>query len=57
MMGVRVSTIFRREGRYYGGFDWGFSSRMLAEFGILPGVMYGALSLGQRMIVRLVAAL
>jgi len=50
-------SFFRREGRYYGGFDWGFSSRMLAEFGILPGVMYGALSLGQRMIVRLVAAL
>lgn len=57
MVGVRISTIFRREERYYGGFDWPFSSRMLAEFGILPGTMYGQLSLGQRMIVRLIAAL
>lgn len=54
---VRLSTLFRREERYYGGFDWGFCSRMLAEFGIAPGVMYGNLSLGQRQIVHLVAAL
>lgn len=57
MVGARISTIFKREERYYGGFDWPFSSRMLAEFGILPGTMYGQLSLGQRMIVRLIAAL
>ncbi|MBW3078870.1 ABC transporter ATP-binding protein [Bifidobacterium simiiventris] len=54
---VRLSAIFRREERYYGGFDWGFCSRMLAEFGVVPGAMYGNLSLGQRQIVQLVAAL
>lgn len=57
MVGVRLNTIFRREERYYGGFDWGLSARMLAEFGIAPAAAYGQLSLGQRMIVRLVAAL
>ncbi|KAB7787641.1 ATP-binding cassette domain-containing protein [Bifidobacterium cebidarum] len=57
MVGVRLNTIFKREERYYGGFDWAFSARMLAEFGIIPGSLYGQLSLGQRMIVRLVAAL
>ncbi|OZG64483.1 ABC transporter [Bifidobacterium hapali] len=54
---VRVSSIFRREERYYGGFDWGFSARMLAQFGIEPGRAYSQLSRGQRQIVRLVAAL
>ncbi|PJM76914.1 ATP-binding cassette domain-containing protein [Bifidobacterium felsineum] len=57
MVGVRLNTIFKREERYYGGFDWALSARMLAEFGIMPGSLYGQLSLGQRMIVRLVAAL
>lgn len=54
---VRLSAIFRREERYYGGFDWGFAARMLAEFGIAPGMAYGNLSLGQRQIVHVVAAL
>lgn len=54
---VRISSIFRREERYYGGFDWGFSARMLAQFGIEPGRAYSQLSLGQRQLVRLVAAL
>ena len=57
MMGVRITTILKREERYYGGLDWAFATRMLAEFGIMPGVAYGGLSLGQRQIVRLVAAL
>ncbi|MBW3091059.1 ATP-binding cassette domain-containing protein [Bifidobacterium miconisargentati] len=57
LLGARISTIFKREERYYGGFDWPFSARMLAAFGIEPGRAYGHLSLGQRMIVRLVAAL
>ncbi|KFI94013.1 ABC transporter [Bifidobacterium saguini DSM 23967] len=57
MVGVRLNTIFKREERYYGDFDWAFSARMLAKFGIMPGSLYGQLSLGQRMIVRLVAAL
>lgn len=57
MVGARLNTIFKREERYYGGFDWAFSARMLAEFGIMPSSLYGQLSLGQRMIVRLVAAL
>ncbi|KFI52787.1 ATP-binding cassette domain-containing protein [Bifidobacterium biavatii] len=54
---VRLGAIFRREERYYGGFDHGFAARMLAAFGIEPGKAYGNLSLGQRHIVQLVAAL
>lgn len=57
MVAARVKAFLKREERYYGGFDWGLASRMLAEFGIDPGAGYGGLSLGQRMVVRLVAAL
>lgn len=53
----RVSTFLRNEGRYYGGIDAESAAHMLAAFGIDTASMYGGLSLGQRQIVRLVAAL
>ena len=57
LMAYSLKTFFRNEGLYYGGFDWVFATRMLAEFGIDPAAKYGNLSMGSRMIVRLVASL
>lgn len=57
LMAYSLNTFFRNEGRFYGGFDWVLAARMLAAFDIDPTAKYGNLSLGSRMIVRLVAAL
>ncbi|MBT1172367.1 ABC transporter ATP-binding protein [Bifidobacterium sp. MA2] len=57
MAAVRTTAILKREERYYGGLDWAFAVRMLTAFGVEPGTAYSQLSLGQRQIVRLAAAL
>lgn len=53
----RLGGFFRNEERFAGGFDWDFATRMLAGFGIEPTAQFGTLSFGQRMMVRLAAAL
>lgn len=53
----RVRAFLEREGSRYGGLDHTFAATMLAAFGIAPESRYSRLSLGQRQIVRLTAAL
>ncbi|OZG62168.1 ABC transporter [Bifidobacterium lemurum] len=57
LMAHSLKSFFRNEERFYGGFDWTLATRMLVAFDIDPASKYGGLSLGSRMIVRLVAAL
>ncbi|OZG68104.1 ATP-binding cassette domain-containing protein [Bifidobacterium eulemuris] len=57
LMAHSLNGFFRDEERFYGGFDWALAARMLAAFDIDPVAKYGSLSLGSRMIARLIAAL
>lgn len=57
LIATSIGRFFRNEERFAGGFDWGFATRMLTAAGIDPGAHFGRLSLGQRMMVRLAAAL